>query len=123
MNILLWILQILLSLHTITGAIWKLTNSEQAVPSLSVIPHQAWIAFSGIEILCAIGLIIPMFALRFRYLVPVSASVIAAEMFLFCGLHLASGDPSFAPMIYWLVVAAVCIFIAVARVKLNRIQS
>jgi hypothetical protein len=31
MNILLWILQILLALHTIVGAVWKFLNSEQTV--------------------------------------------------------------------------------------------
>lgn len=35
MNITLWILQALLALHTIMGAIWKFTNpAEKAVPSL-----------------------------------------------------------------------------------------
>jgi hypothetical protein len=32
MNIVLWILQAFLALHTAIGAGWKLFNSEQAVP-------------------------------------------------------------------------------------------
>ena len=32
MNVLLWILQILLALHTVTGAVWKFFNSEHSVP-------------------------------------------------------------------------------------------
>jgi hypothetical protein len=40
MNILLWILQILLALHTAMGAVWKFSHSaEQTMPSLKAIPH------------------------------------------------------------------------------------
>ena len=59
MNILLWILQILLALHTAVGAGWKFFNSEQAVPSLSAIPHGAWLAISVFELACVAGLLIP----------------------------------------------------------------
>jgi hypothetical protein len=37
-------------------------------------------------------------------------------------LHLASGVPAHAEMIYWLVVAAFCIFIAVGRFKLSPLR-
>ena len=46
MNILLWILQILLALHTTMGAVWKFSNSEQTVHSLSAIPHGVWLTMS-----------------------------------------------------------------------------
>jgi hypothetical protein len=59
MNILLWVLQILLALHTIVGAVWKFSNSEQTVPSLQTIPHGIWLAMSIIELLCALALILP----------------------------------------------------------------
>ena len=48
MNILLWVLQILLALHTAMGAVWKFSNSEQTVPSLKAIPHGAWLTLSQI---------------------------------------------------------------------------
>ena len=51
MNILLWVLQILLALHTAIGAVWKFFNSEQTVPSLKAIPHGVWLSLSVIEIL------------------------------------------------------------------------
>ena len=43
-NVVLWILQVLLALHTAMGAVWKFSNSEQTVPSLQAIPHGAWLA-------------------------------------------------------------------------------
>ncbi|MDQ6438209.1 DoxX family protein [Mesorhizobium sp. LHD-90] len=119
MNVLLWVLQILLALHTVTGAIWKFSNPAQTVPSLSAIPHGAWLAMSVLEVLCALGLVLPLFARSLAGLVPVAAGLIAAEMLLFCGLHIYSGDPNFGPMLYWLVVAALCAFIAYGRLVLR----
>lgn len=119
MNIFLWVLQILLGIHTLMGAMWKFSNSEQSVQSLNAIPHGGWIAMSVIEILCTLGLILPSFTKNTGILAPIAAVVIAAEMLLFCGIHLASGDPNYGPMIYWLVVAAFCAFIAYGRFVLS----
>ena len=74
---------------------------------------------SAVELLCALGLVLPAVYRPAAVLAPVAAVVIAAEMLLFCGLHLASGDPSYGPLIYWLVVAAVCAIIAYGRFVLN----
>jgi uncharacterized membrane protein YphA (DoxX/SURF4 family) len=115
MNILLWVLQILLALHTIMGAIWKFSNPEQTVASLKSIPHGAWLTLSIIELICALGLILPLFIKKLGVLAPVSALIIAAEMLLFCVLHFISGSTNYSQPIYWLVVAVVCIFIAYGR--------
>lgn len=119
MNILLWSLQILLALHTAIGAVWKLSNSEQTVPSLSAIPHGVWLAMSIVELLCSLGLILPAFYRPLTFVVPLAAIFIAAEMLLLCGVHLASGDKSYGPMLYWLGVAAICAFIAYGRLVLK----
>lgn len=123
MNIVLWTLQVLLALHTAMGALWKFSNSEQTVPSLSAIPHGAWLAMSGFELLLAVGLLLPAFGGSLAILAPVAAVGIAAEMVLFCGLHLQSGDPNHGQMIYWLVVAAVCAFIIYGRLVLAPLQT
>jgi hypothetical protein len=118
MNIFLWVLQILLALHTVTGAVWKFFNSEHTVPSLKAIPHGVWLAMSVLELLCSLGLILPAFNTPLSILAPIAAACIAAEMLLFTALHLYSGDPNYGPMIYWLVVAAMCGFIAFGRLVL-----
>ncbi|MDQ3231173.1 MAG: DoxX family protein [Pseudobdellovibrionaceae bacterium] len=115
MNILLWVLQILLALHTLVGAVWKFSNPEQAVPSLNAIPHGVWLGMSVLEIICSVGLVLPALNKRFTMLAPIAAGLIAAEMLLFCGLHISSGDTNYGPMIYWLVVAAICSFIVYGR--------
>ncbi|WP_411032762.1 DoxX family protein [Shinella sp. BYT-45] len=119
MNILLWVLQVLLALHTAVGAAWKLFNSEQAVPSLKAIPHGIWLGMSAVEVLCALGLVLAGFHRPLAFLVPFAAIVVAAEMLLFCGVHIASGDRSYGPMVYWLVVVAICAFIAYGRLVLK----
>jgi hypothetical protein len=119
MNILLWVLQILLALHTIMGAVWKFTNSEQTVPSLKAIPHEAWLALIVIELLCSLGLILPALNKHLAILAPIAAICIAAEMLIFSGLDIFSGAVNYGQMIYWLVVAAICAFIAYGRFVLK----
>lgn len=122
MNIFLWILQILLALHTIMGAVWKFSNPEQTVPSLSVIPHSVWLAMSVIELLCSLGLILPLFNKSLANLAPSAAIIIAAEMLLFCVLDIFSGNPDWNHIMYWFVVAALCAFIAYGRFVIKPVQ-
>ena len=120
MNILFWILQVLLALHTAVGAVWKFSHSAgQTMPSLKAIPQGVWLGMSGVELLCVAGLILPALNKPLGILAPIAAVCVAAEMLVFCGLHLASGDPNRGPMIYWLVVAAFCAFIAYGRFVLK----
>lgn len=120
MNITLWIFQVLLALHTIMGAIWKLSNpAEKAIPSLKAIPHSVWISMSVIEFVLSICLILPAFDKSLGMLVPIAAACIAAEMLLFCIVHLFSGEKNNSPIIYWSVVEAICVFIICGRFVLS----
>ncbi len=119
MNVLLWVLQGLLAFHTVTGAVWKVSNAEQAVPSLRAIPHGVWLALIGVELLCSVGLVLPAVRRSMARAAPIAAACIAAEMLLFSAVHLASGETNHGPMIYWLVVAAFCAFIAYGRLVLK----
>lgn len=123
MNIFLWVLQILLALHSAIGAAWKFFNSEQTVPSLNAIPHGIWLGMGAVELLCSLGLILPAVHRPSAFLAPLAAVLIAAEMLLFCGLHVASGDRSYGPPVYWLVVAAICAFIAYGRFALALVSA
>lgn len=122
MNITLWILQSLLALHTIMGAIWKFSNpAEKAIPSLKAIPHSVWISMSIIELVLSVCLILPAFDNSLGILVPIAAICIAVEMLLFSVVHLYSGEENHSPIIYWSVVAAICVFIAYGRLVLSPI--
>lgn len=123
MSIVLWILQSLLALHTVIGAVWKFTNPEQTIPSLKVIPHGVWLSLSAVELLCGVALILPAIYRPAAILAPIAAAVIAAEMLAFSALHLGSAETNNGPMVYWLVVAALCAFIAYGRFSLSPIPS
>jgi len=71
------------------------------------------------ELLCSLGLVLPAFNKPLDILTPVAAVCIAAEMLLFCGMHILSGDANYCHVIYWLVVAAICAFIAYGRFVLR----
>ena len=119
MNALLWTLQVLLALHTLMGAGWKLVNSEQAVPALSTMPHALWVGLSPFELLCSICLVLPMFNKPLAMLIPVAAVCIAAEMLLFAGVYLTSGSTLSGQLAYWVVGAVVCAFIADGSIVLS----
>ena len=120
MNIILWILQVLLALHTIMGAIWKFSNpAERAIPSLKAIPHSVWISMCVIELILSVCLILPALNKSLGILVPIAAMCIAAEMIIFCVVHLSSGATNHSPIIYWSVVAAVCAFLVFGRFVLH----
>ncbi|WP_324752024.1 DoxX family protein [Roseovarius sp. Pro17] len=115
MNIILWILQALLALHTAIGAGWKLLNSEQSIPTLTAIPHGVWMVLIPFELICAMGLVVPAIAPSLGWLVPLAAIGIAIEMVVFSGVHLQAGADQNGPMFYWLCVAAICTIIAAGR--------
>lgn len=120
MNVFLWILQILLALHTAIGAVWKFSNTAgQTMPSLGAIPQGVWLSMSVIELLCVLALILPVFHKPPGTLAPVAALCIAGEMLVFTGFHLYSGEANYGPIIYWLAVAAICAFIAYGRFVLK----
>ncbi|QDK45468.1 hypothetical protein DOM22_10070 [Bdellovibrio sp. ZAP7] len=116
MNILLWVLQVLMALHTGLGAAWKFTKTaEETNPSLAMIPYGIWIALAIIELLCAIGLVVPGYLKRYTSLISISALIIVFEMLMFCTLSVFSGTVDYASIAYWLIVAAICGFIAFGR--------
>jgi hypothetical protein len=119
-NVFFWILQAALALHTAVGAVWKFSHSaEQTMPSLKAIPPGVWMGMSLFELLCVVGLILPAIHKPLGVRAPMAAVFIAAEMAIFCGLHLGSGDPNRGPMVYWLVVAVICAIIAYGRFVLK----
>jgi DoxX-like family len=117
MNLTLWVLQILLALHTLLGALWKLSNPDpaQAAPSLAALPHGLWPLLAAAEVLCAAGLVLPAWRKAPALLAPVAALCLLAEMVLFTAVHFARGAGPLGQPIYWLVVAALCGFVAYGR--------
>jgi hypothetical protein len=123
MNVVIWVLQVLLALHTATGAVWKFSNSAQSVPSLQALPHGVWLAMAVIELLCSLALLVPALYKRLSAFAALAAAFIAVEMLLYCGLHLASGNAAHGQLVYWLVVAALSALVAYARSALRPVSA
>ena len=115
MNIGLWILQILLALHTAMGAVWKVSNSEQAAAGLSAIPHAFWLGLIPFELACAVALGLGGWFKAGAPFVPIAAVCVAGEMLTFCAVNALSGKLDLSSVMYWLVVAVLCGFLAFGR--------
>src|SRR3954470_15370256 len=90
MNILLWVLQILTALLYAASGIMKVFMFDKVskdVPSFGALPRGAWTALGILELICAVGLIVPA-ALHWRpALTVVAAAVLALESLVFIGVH------------------------------------
>lgn len=116
MNIALWVLQVIMALHTAIGAVWKFSHSaEQTMPSLKAIPSSVWLSMSVLELICSFCLIVPAFYKPLAFLIPLACLYLVLEMILFSGLHVFSGAGGFGPIVYWLIVALISAFIAYGR--------
>jgi uncharacterized membrane protein YphA (DoxX/SURF4 family) len=120
MNIFLWVLQVVIALHTIMGAVWKFSHgAEQTMPALKIIPPGIWLLIACIEVLCAVFLVLPALYKPAAILVPIAAIGIAVIMLAFCAINLLSGSVVINSIIYWLVVATICAFVAYGRLMLR----
>lgn len=90
MNVLLWVLQGLGALLYAASGVMKVFMFEAIsadVPSFGALPRGVWAALGLIELVCAVGLVVPL-ALRWQPgLVVVAAGVLAVESLVFIGVH------------------------------------
>ena len=113
MNILLWLIQILLALWNVIGGIFILHNYQKVAAgwALKALLSFLWITLSVLQILLAIGLILPGAKLR------KSNSIAAAFLSLLSllGIALYTQYAGF-PGIFWGVVPAILLaFVAYKR--------
>lgn len=90
MNILLWVLQILAALLYSASGFMKVFMFEKVsadVPSFGALPKKAWTALGIVELICAIGLVVPAALHRHAELTVVAAAVLAIESFVFIWVH------------------------------------
>lgn len=104
MNILLWVLQILLALWNIVGGIFIINNYEKvgAEWALNALPKPVWIALGAVQILFALGLILP--GSKLRKLTSVAAACLSALSLLGIALYVQYDG---FPGILWGVVPAI----------------
>lgn len=113
MNILLWILQILLAFWEIVGGLFLLRNYEKVATAhaLAALPGPVWIALALLQILFALGLVIP--GKNLRKLNSAAATGLAALSLL--GIALYTQYHGFPGMLWGLVPALLAAFVAFKR--------
>ena len=123
MNILLWVLQILAALVYGASGVMKVfmfDTASEGVPSFGALPREAWMALGIVELVCAVGLIVPA-ALRRRPVFTVAAAIVLAiESLVFIWVHVRYGE--IAPVILSGGLGLLMAFIAYGRMVLRPIQ-
>ena len=90
MNILLWVLQVLAALVYVASGVMKVFMFDKIsgeVPSFGALPREAWMALGILELVCAVGLIIPSALHWHPPLTVLAAVVLAIESLVFIGVH------------------------------------
>ena len=123
MNIALWILQVLAALLYGASGVMKVFMFDRIrdqVPSFGALPREAWMALGILELVCAVGLIVPA-AFRWRpALTAVAATILAIESLVFIGVHAKYGE--IGSIIMSCVLGLLMAFIAYGRRVLKPIS-
>jgi uncharacterized membrane protein YphA (DoxX/SURF4 family) len=122
MNILLWILQILAALLYGSSGVMKIFMFDKIshdVPSFGALPRNVWTALGILELVCTIGLIVPV-ALQWRpQLTVLAAALLAIESLAFVWVHIKYREK--ATVIMCVVLGLVMAFVAYGRMVLSPI--
>src|SRR5262245_54540090 len=90
MNNLLWVLQVLAALLYGASGVMKVFMFDKIsgqVPSFGALPRKAWMALGIIELVCAVGLIVPAAFHWPPVITVVAATVLAIESLVFIAVH------------------------------------
>lgn len=122
MNILLWVLQILAAfLYTASGVmkVFMFDKVSADVPSFGALPREAWATLGILELVCAVGLIVPA-AFHWRpALTALAAAVLSLESLVFVGVHVKYRET--ASIIMCIVLGLLMAFLAYGRMALQPI--
>jgi len=90
MNILLWVLQILAALLYGASGVMKVflfNKVSEGVPSFGALPREVWKALGILELVCAVGLVVPAALHWYPALTVAAAAVLALESLVFVWVH------------------------------------
>ena len=122
MNTLLWVLQVLAALLYGASGVMKVFMFDKVsadVRSFDALPREAWSALGVLELVCAVGLVVPA-ALRWRPgLTAAAAAVLAAESLVFIGVHAKYRE--ITPIVMSAVLGLLMTFVAYGRLVLRPI--
>jgi uncharacterized membrane protein YphA (DoxX/SURF4 family) len=119
MNALLWSLQVLGALVYVASGTMKVFMFERIRgqdPSFEKLPKAVWTALGTIELLCAVGLIVPGLLHRQQSLTELAAAILALESLVFIWAHAQARQ--LPPIVMSAVLGLLMAFLAYGRVAL-----
>lgn len=123
MNILLWILQVVAALLYGSSGVMKVFLFDQVsgdVPAFGALPREAWTALGILELVCAVGLVVPA-ALRWRpRLTALAAVLLAIESLVFIWVHVQYRET--APILFGAALGLLMAFVAYGRLVLRPVR-
>jgi hypothetical protein len=122
MNILLWVLQILAVLLYGASGVMKVFMFDKVskdVPSFGAMPREVWMVLGILELVCAVGLIVPAAFHWHPALTAVAAAVLTLESLVFVWVHAKYRE--ITTIIFSGVLGLLMAFIAYGRMVLNPI--
>ena len=122
MNILLWVLQALAALLYGASGVMKVFMFEQIsadVPSFGALPREVWMALGVMELVCAVGLIVPAAFHWQPRLTVLVAALLAIESLVFIGVHVKYHE--LGSILFSAVLGLAMAFIAYGRMVLKPI--
>ena len=123
MNTLLWILQVLGALLYLASGVMKafmFDKVTEGVAAFGALPREVWMTLGIIELICAVGLVVPA-ALHWRpTLTVVAAAILAAESLVFIAVHVKYGETG--PMVMSATLGLIMAFVAYGRAVLMPIR-
>jgi uncharacterized membrane protein YphA (DoxX/SURF4 family) len=123
MHILLWVLQVLAALLYGASGVMKVFMFDKVsedVRSFDALPREAWMALGILELVCAVGLIVPAAFHWKPALTAAAAAVLAVESLVFIGVHLKYREVT--PIIMSAVLGLLMAFVAYGRMVLKPIS-
>jgi uncharacterized membrane protein YphA (DoxX/SURF4 family) len=123
MNVVLWVLQGLMALvYTASGVmkVFMFDEVSKDVESFGALPREAWTALGVMELVCALGLILPSLLRWQPRLTVVAAALLAVESLVFIGVHVKYKEAM--PIVMSAVLGLLMAFIAYGRGVLSPIR-
>jgi hypothetical protein len=113
MNILLWVLQVVLALLSISGGafqIFKLEDLKKTTAAMRALPKGLWMLLGAVGCVAGVGLLVPQTTV-------ISAAVMAVHSAVVSLFYLKYKDR--APLPYSLLMMAIAVFICFGRIELQ----
>jgi hypothetical protein len=113
MNITLWVLQVLLALYYAMGGMYQLNVGKLPPAWFKIVPKPGWIALGGLQVLFALGLVLPPLLKAMPQLTPGSAVGLIVETLVVYSLTIHKFI--FKAFVWVLVPAVLAAFVAYGR--------